>query len=110
MKNKLKVVKVNILGQDYSIRTKANSSYYKKVEKYINEKTDELIDNGLNPDTQQLKIAILACMNITDELFLYKNDKKDILNKWFSKLFPWLEKCENQFGFDNLRGYDTKRM
>ena len=36
--------------------------------------------------------------------------KKDILNKWFSKLFPWLEKCENQFGFDNLKGYDTKRL
>ena len=32
MKNKLKVVKVNILGQEYSIRTKANPTYFKKVE------------------------------------------------------------------------------
>ena len=72
MKNKLKVVKVNILGQEYSIRTKANPTYFKKVEEYINDKTNELVENGLNPETQQLKIAILACMNITDELFLYK--------------------------------------
>ena len=36
--------------------------------------------------------------------------KKDILDKWFSKLFPWLERCEDQFGFDNLKGYDTKRL
>ena len=85
MKNKLKVVKVNILGQDYSIRTKANPSYFKKVEEFINEKTTELVDNGLNPETQQLKIAVLACMNITDELFLYKNEKKDILNNIESK-------------------------
>tara|TARA_B100000959_G_scaffold136588_1_gene143674 strand:- start:261 stop:557 length:297 start_codon:yes stop_codon:yes gene_type:complete len=81
MNKKLKVVKVNILGQNYFIRTNASPTYFKKVAEYINQKTDELIQNGLNPDTQQLKIAVLACMNITDELFLYKNKKKDILNK-----------------------------
>ena len=85
MKNKLKVVKVNILGQEYSIRTKANPTYFKKVEEYINDKTNELVEYGLNPESQQLKIAILACMNITDELFLYKNEKKDILNNIESK-------------------------
>ena len=36
--------------------------------------------------------------------------KKDILDKWFGKLFPWLEKCEEKFGFNNLKGYDTKRL
>ena len=81
MNKKLKIVKVNILGQDYFIRTDASPSYFKKVAEHINKKTDELVKNGLNPDTQQLKIAVLACMNITDELFLYKNEKKDILNK-----------------------------
>jgi len=81
MSNKLKVVKVNILGQDYFIRTTASPSYFKKVAAFINDKTSELIENGLNPETEQLKIAVLACMNITDELFLYKNEKQDILNK-----------------------------
>jgi len=81
MGNKLKVVKVNILGQDYFIRTAASPSYFKKVAAFINDKTNELIESGLNPETEQLKIAVLACMNITDELFLYKNEKQDILNK-----------------------------
>ena len=81
MGNKLKVVKVNVLGQDYFIRTAASPSYFKKVAAFINEKTNELIESGLNPETEQLKIAVLACMNITDELLLYKNEKKDILNK-----------------------------
>tara|TARA_Y100000590_G_C15706001_1_gene1008652 strand:- start:1015 stop:1308 length:294 start_codon:yes stop_codon:yes gene_type:complete len=83
--DKLKVVKVNVLGQEYFIRTKANQSYFKKVADYINDKTNELINSGLDPDTQQLKIAVLACMNITDELFLYKNEKKDLINKIESK-------------------------
>ena len=85
MADKLKVVKVNILGQDYFIRTTASPSYFKKVAAFINDKTSELIENGLNPETEQLKIAVLACMNITDELFLYKNEKQDILNKIESK-------------------------
>tara|TARA_B100000945_G_C20333924_1_gene573821 strand:+ start:511 stop:807 length:297 start_codon:yes stop_codon:yes gene_type:complete len=91
MKNKLKVVKVNILGQDYFIRSSANQQYFQKVEKYINLKTDELVESGLNPDTEQLKIAVLACMNITDELFLYKEQKKEVLSKIESKSNALLE-------------------
>ena len=36
--------------------------------------------------------------------------KKKILEKWFSDSFEWLFKCEKIFGFDNLVGYDKKRL
>jgi hypothetical protein len=36
--------------------------------------------------------------------------KIDIANQWFSKLFPWLFKCEEIFGFENLKGYDSQRL
>ena len=36
--------------------------------------------------------------------------KPMIANQWFSKLFPWLFRCEKIFGFDNLKGYDTQRL
>jgi len=36
--------------------------------------------------------------------------KPEILNVWFKELFEWLEKCETEFGFDNLKGYDTLRL
>ena len=36
--------------------------------------------------------------------------KVGIINKWFGKLFPWLERCEKKIGFKNLSGYDTKRL
>ena len=36
--------------------------------------------------------------------------RPDILNKWFNDLFLWLDKCENEFGFENLKGYDTQRL
>ena len=36
--------------------------------------------------------------------------KPEIIEKWFSTLFPWLERCQEIFGFKNLTGYDTKRI
>ena len=36
--------------------------------------------------------------------------KPSIHKKWFDTLFPWLERCEKIFGFDTLKGYDTKRI
>ena len=36
--------------------------------------------------------------------------KPHIAKKWFDELFPWLERCEKIFGFDNLKGYDTTRL
>jgi len=36
--------------------------------------------------------------------------KPKIMNLWFENLFGWLEKCEKEFDFDNLKGYDTQRL
>ena len=36
--------------------------------------------------------------------------KPYILERWFEELFPWLERCEEVFGFDKLKGYDTQRL
>ena len=36
--------------------------------------------------------------------------KKKILNDYYNVVFPWLEKCENHFGFDKLQGYGLRRI
>ena len=36
--------------------------------------------------------------------------KPNIVNRWFEALFPWLLRCEKEFGFKNLQGYDTQRL
>ncbi len=40
-------------------------------------------------------------------MFICKSQK--ILNNYYSSVFPWLEKCEDIFGF-NLEGYGLKRI
>ena len=37
-------------------------------------------------------------------------NSKEIMNKYFESLFSWLEKCEKEFGFKNLKDYDTTRI
>ena len=33
-----------------------------------------------------------------------------LLNNWYESVFTWLFKCEEIFGFENLKGYETGRM
>lgn len=90
------VVKVNILGQEYVIRTSADPSYIKEVAAYMNEKMDELISSGIDPNSQQLKIAVLAGMNITDELFAQKESKKKLIDSVEAKTIAITEFVENK--------------
>ena len=36
--------------------------------------------------------------------------KSKTLDNWFKTLFKWLSNCEEIFGFENLKGYDTGRL
>ena len=41
-------------------------------------------------------------------MFICKSKK--ILKSYYDVIFPWLERCEDLFGFKNLKGYDLKRI
>ena len=36
--------------------------------------------------------------------------KTKLLKSYYESVFPWLKKCENIFGFSNLKGYGKKRI
>ena len=92
---KTKVVKVNILGQDYIVRSSAGQKYLEKVAAYVDEKMEEIKASGID-DSQQLRIAILAAMNITDELFAYKKEKRKFVDKVEAKTIAITEFIENR--------------
>ena len=41
-------------------------------------------------------------------MFICKSKK--ILKRYYDSVFPWLLRCENIFGFDNLKGYGLQRI
>ena len=92
---KTKDVKVKILGQDYVVRSAAGQKYLERVADYVNEKMEEIKSSGID-DSQQLRIAVLAAMNITDELLTYKKEKQKFVDKIEAKTIAITEFIENR--------------
>ena len=80
MNKKLNVKKIKLLGQDYLIKS-SESSEMLKIAEYVDKKMQEVIDSGIDQNSQQLRIAVFACLEIAGELFLYRDKNKKILNK-----------------------------
>ncbi|MFQ5751897.1 MAG: cell division protein ZapA [bacterium] len=74
------VLKINIYGTEYPIKsgTDADTEYIKKVADYVDKKMREIDQN--TQAKSSLKVAILAALNITDELFQERELKKSVLN------------------------------
>ena len=90
-----KVLKVKILGQDYVIRSSAGQKYLNEVSAYVDDKMEEIKASGID-DSQQLRIAVLAAMNITDELFSYKKEKQKFVDKVEAKTLAITEFIDNR--------------
>jgi len=74
-------VQVTIYGKSYTIKGKADSSYISGVASYVDMKMRE-IDDGPNTAQAEGKVAILAGMNITDELFSARQEKDNLENQF----------------------------
>ncbi len=64
-------MKISIFGQEYSVKAPADPDYIKKIAQYLDEKMRE-VQSGFSSTQSSTRIAILAGMNITDELFTAK--------------------------------------
>jgi len=64
------------------------------------------------------KLTIIFCRRNTKVVeiipkyiknYVYKRVSK-IIELWFTGLFKWLDDCEKVFGFEKLKGYETKKL
>ncbi len=66
-------VKVTILGQVYTIEGDASADYIARVADFVNAKMEDVANSITNASS--LQIAILAALNIADELFQIKESE-----------------------------------
>ncbi len=72
-----KSVTVTVFGQDYTLRGDAEPEYVQNIARLVDGKMREIADNSqLNSTT---KVAILAAINIADELLREKQQHSDAL-------------------------------
>ncbi len=70
-------VQISIFGQEYSVKAPADPDYIKKIAEYLDDKMRE-VQSGFSTTQSSTRIAILAGMNITDELFTARqSDESD---------------------------------
>ncbi len=60
-------VTVSIFGQEYTLKGDTDSDYVQKVAQFVDERMNEVASNSTVASTA--KVAILAAVNIADELF-----------------------------------------
>lgn len=92
MEDKKQTVTVNIFGEEYPIRGDADPDYIVSVASYLDDKMREVAERNANKSPT--KVAILAALNITDELFQARKatsrEIKDLEEKT-QTIIDWLD-------------------
>ena len=121
-----------IMGEPYYINQRKIMKFLKKGLKIIIKNPKVLIDESsrnirFHFDLMHGENNLYKAVNLLDhenknDFWDYVNTKNyfhphnmficknSFLKKYYEVIFPWLEKCESIFGFENLKGYDLTRI
>jgi len=91
-----KPIEVEIFGQSYTIAGEADEAYVNKLARYVDGKMREIAKNGKNLPTT--KVALLAAVNITHELFEIRQNKQTKDSDIEKRTKDLIENIEEQFG------------
>ncbi len=72
-------IRVNIFGSEYTLVSDSDENYVKEIARYIDEKMREIDKNHSIKSTA--KVAILAALNITEELFQERLYRQKLLDR-----------------------------
>jgi len=84
MNDEANVLKVNIYGTEYPIKGTTDTEYIRHVAEYVDGKMRD-IDQSTSVKSS-LKVAILAAINITDELFREREEKRSLAQELEDKI------------------------
>ena len=74
MEQQKKTVRVTIFGEEYPLRGEADTEYMVKVAEYVDRSMRSIAEKTGHLSTA--KIAVLAAINIADELFRERSDSQ----------------------------------
>ena len=86
------VTTVEIFGRDYKIKGVADEDYIRSVAQYVDDKMKE-VSQGKAPSSQD-RLAIMAALNIADELFQERqslDDRYEAIEKKTESLISLLD-------------------
>jgi cell division protein ZapA len=72
----MRSIEVQILGQNYAIKTDEEEAYIKSLAKFVDEKLKEIYSAA--PNVNQTKASVMAAFGIADELFKLKTEQENM--------------------------------
>ncbi|NOZ04472.1 MAG: cell division protein ZapA [FCB group bacterium] len=90
MEDRASLVRVSIFGQEYTVKAPADANYIKDIAEYVDGKMREVQDS-LTTAQSSTRIAILAAMNISDELFMLRNEKDHLTSDVENRISSLIE-------------------
>ena len=85
-------VKVNIYGTEYPVKGEADADYIEEVAAYVDGKMQEVARSLTVKSTT--KVAVLAALNITDELFRARSSFDDEDSEMEGRISALAERLE----------------
>jgi len=89
-----RTMEVSIMDQKFVIKSDSDDDYVNNVADYVDEKINEVIQN--TKTVASLNVAILAAMNIADEFFKFKRDRKERFHTVEKKIEDLIELIDLQ--------------
>ena len=97
MTTKKNVVKVNILGGEYTIRTETTPEHTRAVAAYVDDAISETMQG---PMVESHKAAILAALRIAGELFEARDESARLaaaMRELSDEIRPWLPPAKRHY-------------
>jgi cell division protein ZapA len=85
---------VNIYGREYAIRGEGDGNYIADIAHYVDMKMREMTDNMAMASTA--KVAILAALNITDELYQKEQQLRELEESHGAALSSLADRIETE--------------
>lgn len=89
-------VTVKIFGHEYTLKGEADVEYVQKVAEFVDRKMNEVSSNSTVASTT--KVAILAAVNIADELFREHQKRHEALSMLDERTEQIAELLEREMG------------
>jgi cell division protein ZapA len=88
-------IRVTIFGTEYPIKGDADPHYIMEVAEYVDQKMRNIAKNA--PMQSSLKVAILAALNIADELFKARTGKDKVMSELENKIDEIIDSIDKEF-------------
>lgn len=92
------IIKIDIFGTNYTLKTDAEEEYVKEIAKTIDERMKTIAEK--NPDLPSFKIAVLCLIEAVDEIRKTKENLKGIENELSAKTSELINKIEERLSSD----------